>query len=123
MTAQDSPRDGNFVPAALFQIDGAARGQLMPGQIDQSTGRILVDDAGGVSSTLTQETPTGTVDGSNNVFTVLNTPVFVVVDGQTRPLVASINDINGNGFTYSAGTLTVNSLVPPVSFIRSYYNS
>lgn len=122
MAAEDAPRDGNFVPAALFQIDGEARGQLMAGQIDQLTGRVLVDVSGG-GSTLTQETPTGTVNSSNNVFTVLNTPIFIVVDGMTRPLVNNINDINGNGFTYSAGTITVNSLVPPTSFIRSYYNA
>lgn len=115
----EAPRDDNFIPAALFEIDGSP-GEVMPGQIDQVTGRILVDNASGF---LTQETPTGTVDGSNNVFTVLNTPVFIVADGMTRPLVSNINDINGNGFTYSAGTITVNSLVPPSSFIRSYYNA
>ncbi len=43
---EDAPRDGNFVPTAIFQIDGEARGQLMAGQIDQSTGRVLVDMGG-----------------------------------------------------------------------------
>lgn len=122
MAAEDAPRDDNFIPAALFQIDGEARGQLMAGRIDEITGRILIDLSGG-GSNLTQETPTGTVDSSNNVFTVVNNPVFIVVDGMTRPLVNNINDIGGNGFTYSLGTVTVNSLVPPTSFIRSYYNA
>ena len=89
---------------------------VLPILIDSVTGRVLVD-----GSTLTQEAPVGTVDGSNNTYTVSNTPIFIVVDGQVRPSVSNINDINGNGFTYSGGTITVNSLVPPVSFIRSYH--
>lgn len=42
----EAPRDQNFVPAALFEIDGSP-GSVMPGQIDQVTGRILVDLPGG----------------------------------------------------------------------------
>ncbi len=122
MASIDAPRDQNFVTAALFEIEGSDR-EVMPGQIDQVTGRILVDVAGGGGSTLVQETPTGTVDGSNTTFATPNTPVFIVVDGMTRPRVTDINDINGNGFTYNAGTITVNPLVPPVSFIRDYYNA
>lgn len=42
----EAPRDENFVPAALFEIDGQP-GEVMPGQIDELTGRILVDATGG----------------------------------------------------------------------------
>ncbi len=45
----EAPRDENFVPAALFEIDGQP-GQVMPGQINQITGRILVDVPGGSGS-------------------------------------------------------------------------
>jgi hypothetical protein len=45
-----APRDQNFVPAALFEIDGSSPPQVMPGQINQSTGRILVEGAGGFAN-------------------------------------------------------------------------
>ena len=45
--AENASRDQNSVPVTLFQIDGEARGNLMMGRIDQATGRILVDAAGG----------------------------------------------------------------------------
>ena len=110
MATTDAPRDANDVPAALFLIDGSYR-EVAPGRIDNTTGRILVDSTGGRGgSSLTQETPTGTVNGSNTTFTVAHQPVFIVVDGMVRPLVTTITDINGNGFTYSAGTITVSSL-------------
>lgn len=54
-TPTDAPRDGNFVPTAIFQVDGAARGVLLAGQIDQTTGRILVDAAGATGA----QGPTG----------------------------------------------------------------
>lgn len=79
--------------------------------------------ATGSGAALTQETPTGTVNGSNVTFTVLHTPVYIIVDGLIRPLVANIANIGGNGFTYSAPTVTVGALVPPVEYIRSYYNA
>jgi len=47
LMAENASRDQNSVPVTLFQIDGEARGNLMMGRIDQATGRILVDAAGG----------------------------------------------------------------------------
>lgn len=73
-------------------------------------------------TSLLMETPSGTVDGSNTVFTVVHSPAYVIVDGLVRVLVNTITDLNGNGYTYSTGVLTVNSAVPPMSFIRSFYN-
>lgn len=57
------------------------------------------------------ETPSGTVNGSNTSFTVSNEPAFIIVDGITY--------FDGAGYTYGAGTLTIDT--PPVSFIRSIY--
>lgn len=116
-----APRDENRI-ATLLGTSNADGTTPITVYADPITHRLLVD-ASGAGSTVTMEVPSGTVDASNNVFTVTNTPIFVVVDNKILPLVSDINDINGNGFTYSAGTLTVNSLVPPVSFIRSFYNA
>lgn len=82
-----------------------------------------INGGGTGGATLTEETPAGTVDGSNTIFTVVNTPIYIVVDGLTRILVSDINDLNGNGFTFSSGTIIVNPNVPPTSFIRSYFNA
>lgn len=59
----------------------------------------------------TVETPIGDVDGTNNSYTVSNEPKWVVADGITY--------FDGAGYTYSAGTLTLDT--SPVSFIRSIY--
>jgi phosphatidylserine/phosphatidylglycerophosphate/cardiolipin synthase-like enzyme len=59
------------------------------------------------------ETPTGTVNGVNVTFTVSNTPKFVVIDGAIR--------FAGAGYSYASGTITVDSLAPPVDYIRSIY--
>lgn len=57
------------------------------------------------------ETPAGSVNGSNVSFTVAEEPAWIIVDGVTY--------FAGAGYTYSAGTLTIDT--PPVSFIRSIY--
>lgn len=71
--------------------------------------------ATGSGAVLTAETPVGAVDGSNLVYTVLNEPVFVEIDGMIR--------VNGFGYTYLAGTITVDALTPPSQSIVSFYNS
>ena len=62
-------------------------------------------------SGVTYETPTGTVNGSNNIFTVTATPLFVIVDGVTY--------FENNGYTLAG--LTITTSVPPTGFIRSAY--
>ncbi len=70
---------------------------------------------GGSGSTLSVETPVGTQDSSNKIFTVSNTPVFVVFDGQVLT--------NGNGYSYSAGTITFDNAPAPSSILISFYNA
>lgn len=69
----------------------------------------------GAGKTLTSETPTGAIDGSNNIYTVLNEPVLVEIDGSFR--------VAGYGYTYAAGTITVDPLLAPVQSIVSFYNA
>lgn len=80
-------------------------------QIDPLTGRLLVDASGGSGQVVT---PTGTVNGSNNIFTVPTTTIItsVVVDGLER--------YSGFGYTYNSltGIITVDPLAPPVEYIR-----
>lgn len=80
---------------------------------DPSTRRLLVDGTGGGGGGVNVETPVGTVDGSNNVFTVSHTPKFVVVDSSSY--------FETLHYTYSAPTITMNVLLAPTQFIRSIY--
>lgn len=66
-----------------------------------------------VAASVSVEAPTGTVDGNNNSFTVVNTPRFIIVDGLVR--------FSGLGYTYSSLVITVDPLAPPMEYIRSIY--
>lgn len=59
------------------------------------------------------ETPTGTVDDSNVDFTVSNEPKYIVVNGAQY--------FSGAGYTYLAGTITLDNPVGTGGFIRSVY--
>lgn len=80
---------------------------------------VEITQPGGIGSgsgtTLTAENPVGTVDGSNNVFTVSHTPLYIVIDGLSRT--------GGYGYTFAFPTITVDPLAPPVQRIISYYNA
>jgi hypothetical protein len=57
------------------------------------------------------EVPVGLVNGSNTVFTVSNTPKYVVADNQTY--------FQNFGFTLSGLTITMDAA--PYNFIQSAY--
>jgi hypothetical protein len=66
---------------------------------------------GGPGGSVTVETPTGTVNASNKVFTVTAEPKWVVADGTQY--------FDGAGYTYAALTITMD--VAPSASIRSIY--
>lgn len=59
------------------------------------------------------ETPSGTVNGTNTVFTVANEPVIVIADGTIY--------IDGSGYSYSGGTITFLDSLAPKFWIRSSF--
>lgn len=76
MPSQISPRDQNFVPASLFEIDGFP-GEVMPGQIDQATGRILVEGSGGGGGIAAQmQTDVFTASNAQTIFTASQTVAY-----------------------------------------------
>lgn len=87
--------------------------------IAAGSGITLTRNANGTTTvaatgaTIASETPVGAVDGSNTSYTVSNEPLFIIADGSFR--------VSGQGYTYAAGTITMDALIPPVQFIRSYY--
>ena len=59
------------------------------------------------------ETPSGTINGSNTVFTVVHEPSFIIVDGLAKFLTTH--------YTYAALTITITDGAPPALYIRSFY--
>ena len=62
------------------------------------------------------ETPTGTVNGINLIFTVAHTPLYIVADDAIRFEV-------GGGYSYAGGTITMSASIPPTVYIKSFYSS
>lgn len=76
--------------------------------ISNSDGTKTIVSTGGGSSV---EVPVGVVNGVNTTFTVSNTPKYIITEQG--------NAIDGFGYTYLAGTITMT--IAPSSFIRSIY--
>lgn len=64
-------KDGNSVASAIFE-SSTSPGVILRGQIDQITGRILVDVVGGGGNTFVYNE---VVSGSGTSWTLANTPV------------------------------------------------
>jgi hypothetical protein len=77
--------------------------------ITGDTANVALSAGGGFNT----EVPVGAINSSNTTYTVTNTPIAVVVDGMFRTA--------GAGYTYSAPTITVDPLTPPVYSIISIY--
>ena len=123
MSNVNFPRDDNAVPTAGFAIQGATQ-FVAPGQIDQLTGRILVDISGNVTgNTVNMEIPVGTVNGINTIFTVQNLPIFVDTSGQVN--VSSTQDGTNYGFVVSgsAPSYTLTFTNAPTQTPHSFYNA
>ncbi len=105
-------------PIVKIAVDGVT----ITGEGTPADPLVAVPAGGG----LMMEAPlTGDVDGVNNIFTFEHEPAYIVSDSMVRVLVNSIGDIGGNGYTVSGSgpyTVTVSDVVPPTSFIRSFFN-
>lgn len=76
---------------------------------DNGIGGITISSTGLNSP----ETPTGTINGVNTTFTVVNTPKWISVDGLNKFVTAN--------YTYVAPTITITDGAPPVLSIMSFY--
>jgi hypothetical protein len=101
MSSTPAPRDVNFIPTVLFEIDGEA-GEVMPGQINQSTGRILVDSIGGGSAALQTDVFTATNEQTAFIATLnVATTIYFSIGG----VIATPT----TDYTVSAGVATLTS--------------
>ena len=111
-TTNTALKDPNSVASAIFE-SSTSPGTILRGQIDQITGRILVDGVGGGGNYSDSVlTATGVVNGLNTVFTFASPPNYIVSDGATYPPL----DNNGNVQWSIAGD-TVTMTQPPVSIL------
>lgn len=92
-------KDQNSVASAIFESSSTA-GLTLRGKINESTGRILVDTAGG-GGTGTNYTVSGAIDGSNVTFTI---PVAVTSDFSL--FLARQPQAPTTDYTYVAGAST-----------------
>lgn len=110
-------RDKNFVPSATFEVDGVP-GTVMAGQIDQTTGRILVDVAGGLSTTnFKTETFTST-NGQTTFaasFTIDFDNGFYVNGSRQRP--STDYTISGQSYVLTNGIPSGNDVI--ISYITN----
>lgn len=69
----------------------------------------------GTATTIEYETPSGTVNDSNVMFTVTRIPLYIVVNG--------VQYFEGQGYSRSGLTLTLDNAVGTDGFIRSAFSS
>lgn len=94
----EAPRDQNFVPSALFE-SSSTPGLTLSGKINQSTGRILTDAAGGNPGTVTSVSVVTANGFAGSVATATSTPAITLSTTITGIL-------SGNGTAISAASTT-----------------
>lgn len=92
----EAPRDQNHVPTALFE-SSSTPGLTLPGRIDEITGRVLVDNSGGGSGTVTSVSVVTANGFAGTVATATTTPAITLTTTITGIL-------KGNGTAISAAT-------------------
>lgn len=69
---------------------------------------------GGGGGNLASEVPTGTIDGSNTMFSVANAPIQFFWNGQ-------LQNPNVPDYTYAAGVITMTTAPNPGDNLLSFY--
>src|SRR5216683_2654159 len=108
-------KDANSVASAIFE-SSTSSGVILRGQIDQITGRILVDVVGAAAGNLQKETPTGTINGINTIFTTANNPVLVILNG-------AVQDSGVDYVVTGSYTITFTYAPPTNSLLFTIYGS
>ena len=92
-------KDANSVSSAIFE-SSTSPGVILRGQIDQVTGRILVDNSGGGGGgTLTWYDVSGTINGSNVTFTIPVSPASGIILVLARQIQMDTVDYSVSGST------------------------
>ena len=91
-------KDQNSVASAIFE-SSTTPGLILRGQIDQITGRVLVDVAGSSGGTLTWYDVSGTIDGNNVTFTIPVSPASGIILILVRQAQMDTTDYSVSGNT------------------------
>ena len=112
MAAQNALKDGNSVASAIFE-SSTTPNLILRGQIDQITGRVLVDVVGGVGNTFVYNE---VLSGSGTSFTFATAPITglyaIFANGQRLTPTVDFTISGGNVTTvdsFAAGTLLADS--------------
>lgn len=96
MSYYNLPSDASFHRVAGFEIDGSP-GQVMAGQINQTTGRILVDATSGIGASMQKDIFTST--NGQTTFIPTKTLVFdfyISVNGAIQTPSTDYSIVGGN---------------------------
>ena len=116
MASKNAPRDNNAVPTALFE-NSSVPGQTLSGQIDQTTGRVLVDMAG--SSVISTSMQKDQFSATNNQTT------FVPSKTVVYDFYISVNgaiQTPSTDYSIIGGDYVLNSGVPQGSIVIILYS-
>lgn len=109
-----------IVLALLFGLSTSAVAQQIPTKFIADGAVTAAKLASGVIKTITQETPSGTINGSNTAFTLAHTPsasatVLLFLDGVLM--------LQGTDYTISGASITATGITPATGqSLRAYYS-
>lgn len=116
----NSKSDDNFVRTAMFAQQGATQ-FVAPGQIDQLTGRILVDLAGGGGVAGALQTDVFVSTNNQTVFNASKTvagTIFLSINGAIQ----TPTNVDPSGYyTVTGNTATLSQAYPTASIIVWVY--
>jgi len=105
----DAPRDNNHIPTMLLE-SSTNPGTVLPAKGDEATGRLLVDNSGGGSGTVTSVSVVSANGLAGTVATETTTPAITLsttITGILQGNGTAISAITvGSGLSFAAGTLS-----------------
>ena len=104
----NAPHDDNAVPTAIFAQQGATT-FVAPGQIDQTTGRILVDTSGGGSVAAALQTDVFVSTANQTVFTS-SLAMAAIIYVSAQGVIQTPSNVDPSGYyTATSSTVTFSS--------------
>jgi hypothetical protein len=117
MASRNAPRDSNAVPSALFE-NSVVPGQTLSGQIDQTTGRILVDMSGGTVISTSMQKDQFSATNNQTTFIPSKTPVFDFYMSVNGAIQTPSTD-----YSIVGGDYVLNAGVPQSSIVILLYST
>ena len=117
MSNYNAPHDDNSVPTAVFAQQGATQ-FVAPGQINQITGRILVDMSGGTVISTSMQKDQFSATNNQTTFIPSKTPVFDFYMSVNGAIQTPSTD-----YSIVGGDYVLNAGVPQSSIVILLYST